>query len=106
MAADSTFKNFSLNAKRYRNFGAMINHATTPNAEMVSAFGFGGENTWMYPLFIHCVHPLRQAITKIPRGMQICIDYGNNIIKPEYFQEMLDMNDLKFPTVLPGIFKG
>jgi hypothetical protein len=38
---------FGIQALKYRNLGAMINHSSNPNAELVSNYGRGAENTWI-----------------------------------------------------------
>eukprot|EP01119_Soliformovum_irregulare_P003876 TRINITY_DN14924_c0_g1_i1.p1 TRINITY_DN14924_c0_g1~~TRINITY_DN14924_c0_g1_i1.p1 ORF type:complete len:444 (+),score=108.04 TRINITY_DN14924_c0_g1_i1:44-1333(+) len=55
-----------LDAKRHRNLGGMINHSEHPNAEAQCIFDRGSEQA------------IITALTKIPMGTQILIDYSKN----------------------------
>ena len=66
----------ALDAKRYRNFGGMINHSATPNAELQCFFDRGAEQA------------IVTALHRIERGQQIFLDYSENYWRDEEDDEI------------------
>ena len=85
-----------LNATKYRNLGAFINHSDTPNAEATCIFDLGVEQTIIV------------AISDIPKGHQIFIDYAKNYFGEEGKNNFVDMaTQTGFPASLPpAIFEN
>ncbi|KAL6063797.1 SET domain-containing protein [Balamuthia mandrillaris] len=66
----------ALDAKRYRNFGGMMNHSATPNAELQCFFDRGAEQA------------IVTALHRIERGQQIFLDYSENYWREEEDDEI------------------
>ncbi|NGX42621.1 MAG: hypothetical protein K940chlam7_00901 [Chlamydiae bacterium] len=86
------FFDFSIEALKFRNLGAMLNHAPKPNAKPVPVNYKGIKYT------------LIEAAEDIPFGKQICFSYGEDWFNSRFMPPPLDIlsgAEAQFPTHLP-----